>query len=160
MYTNFTWYLRFHVGDPTIFSQAQRSLKIYSIILSSIWRHLGRVHFHRFRKLTSARGHYLPQSDKSHVKCEATKLGETVTSYAWQLIRLTTTGKHWFRKPSWIHDPLKQSFPRSDSVCVCVWCVCVCVYKQPFWWGIIITLVIINHNTWSHIHRRHYRIHR
>ena len=60
---NFTWYLKFHAGGLTIFSQVQRSLKIYSIMVSLIWRHLCRVHFHRFRSLTSASGYYLPQSD-------------------------------------------------------------------------------------------------
>ena len=31
---NFNWHLKFHTGKPTIFSQVQRSLKIYSIIVS------------------------------------------------------------------------------------------------------------------------------
>ena len=69
MQNNFTWYLKFHAGGPTRFSQVQRSLNIYSIMVSLIWRRLCRVHFHRFRSLTSARGHYLPQSDRVEV-CE------------------------------------------------------------------------------------------
>ena len=63
MQNNFTWYLKFHAGGLTIFSQVQRSLKIYSIMISLIWRHLCSVHFQRFRSLTSASGYYLPQSD-------------------------------------------------------------------------------------------------
>ena len=31
--------------------------KIYSIMVSLIWCHLCRVHFHSFRRLTSARDH-------------------------------------------------------------------------------------------------------
>ena len=54
MQNNFTWYLKFHAGGPTIFSQVQRSLIIYSIMVSLIWHQLCRVHFHRFRSLTSA----------------------------------------------------------------------------------------------------------
>ena len=52
MENNFTWYLKFHASRPTIFSQVQRSLKIYSTMVSLIWGHLCRVHFHRFRSLT------------------------------------------------------------------------------------------------------------
>ena len=78
MQNNFTWYLKFHAGWPTIFSQVQRSFKIYSIMLSLIWHHLCMVHFHRFESLMSTRGHYLPQSDQSHVRCEVSKLRETV----------------------------------------------------------------------------------
>ena len=54
MQNNFTWYLKFHASGPTIFSQVQRSLKIYSIMISLICRHLCRVHFHRFRSIASA----------------------------------------------------------------------------------------------------------
>ena len=36
MQNNFTWYLKFHAGGPTIFSQVQRSLKIYSMMVSLI----------------------------------------------------------------------------------------------------------------------------
>ena len=64
MQNNFTWYLKFHAGRLTIFSQVQRSLKIYSIMVSLIWHHLCRVHFHRFQSLTSAMGHYLPNHHK------------------------------------------------------------------------------------------------
>ena len=106
-----TWYLKFHASGATIFRQVQRSLKIYSMMVSLIWRHLCRVHFQRFCSLTSLRGHYLPQLDESHVSCETTKLGETVISCAWLLIRLTTTRKHWLPKTSWIHELLKQSDP-------------------------------------------------
>ena len=63
MQNNFTWYLKFHDGGPTIFSQVQRSLKIYRVMVPLIRHNLCRVHFNRFRSLTSAKGHYLPQSD-------------------------------------------------------------------------------------------------
>ena len=43
------------------------------------------------------------------MSCEVTKLGETITSYTWSLNRVTTTGKHWFPKPCWIHKFLKRS---------------------------------------------------
>ena len=102
-------YIYIYAGGTTIVSQVQRSLKIYSIIVSLIWRHLCRVNFRRFWSLTSARGHYLPQSDESHASCEATKLGETVTSHAWLLNRLTTIRKYWFLKTRWIHEFLKES---------------------------------------------------
>ena len=108
MQNNFTWYLKFHAGGRTIFSQIQQLLKIYSIIVSLIWRKLCRVNFPRFWSLTSVRVHYLAQSDWSHVSCEVTKLRTTVTSYAWSLNRLTTTWKHWFPKTSWIHELMKQ----------------------------------------------------
>ena len=106
MQNNFSWYLKFHARWPTIFSQVQRSLKIYSIMVSLIWHHLCMLHFHRFQSLMSTRGHYLPQSDQSHVRCEVSKLREIFT---WLPNRLTATGKRWFLKPSWIHKLLKQS---------------------------------------------------
>ena len=36
MQNNFTWYLTFQAGRPTIFSQVQRSLKIYSVMVFCI----------------------------------------------------------------------------------------------------------------------------
>ena len=53
--------------------------------------------FKVYQKTVFARG-LIPQSDQSHVSCEAIKLGETVTSYAWLLNRLTTAGEYWFPK--------------------------------------------------------------
>ena len=58
MQNNFTWYLKIHASGPTIFCQVQRSLKIYSKMVSLIWRHLCRVHFHSFGSLRSARGEF------------------------------------------------------------------------------------------------------
>ena len=39
MQNNFTWYLKFHVGGTTIFSQVQRLSKIYSAIYKSSYKH-------------------------------------------------------------------------------------------------------------------------
>ena len=63
MQNNFTWYLKFHAGRLTIFSQVQRWSKIYSIMVSLIRHYSCRVYFHNFRSLTSARGYNLAQSD-------------------------------------------------------------------------------------------------